>query len=91
MPSSGSACPPWPHTPFPIRLAGSLGTAGIEVIGATRSEKIELGDLAPEIYEDWADSHEEDTYEVEVYDRGTSTSSILAEGRIRDQRNGESL
>ena len=44
-----------------------MGTAGIEVIGATRSEKIELGDLAPEIYEDWAHSHEEDTDEVEVY------------------------
>ena len=50
-----------------IRLAGFMGTAGIEVIGATRSEKIELGDLAPEIYEDWAHSHEEDTDEVEVY------------------------
>jgi hypothetical protein len=46
-----------------IRLAGYMGTAGIEVIGATRSEKIELGDLAPEIYEDWAHSHEEDTDE----------------------------
>jgi len=29
-----------------IRLAGFMGTKGIEVIGATRSEKIELGDLS---------------------------------------------
>jgi hypothetical protein len=50
-----------------IRLAGLMGTEGIEVIGATRSEKIELKDLPPEIYEDWARSHEEDTDDVEVY------------------------
>ena len=50
-----------------IRLAGFMGTKGIEVIGATRSEKIELGDLPPEIYENWARSHEEDTERVEVY------------------------
>jgi hypothetical protein len=56
-------------TPFTvsIRLAGLMGTEGIEVIGATRSEKIELKDLPPEIYEDWAHSHEEDTDDVEVY------------------------
>ena len=50
-----------------IRLAGFMGTRGIEVIGATRSEKIELGALPPEIYENWARSHEEDTDRVEVY------------------------
>jgi hypothetical protein len=50
-----------------IRLAGIMGTKGIKVIGATRSEEMDLGDLAPEIYEDWAHSHEEDTDEVEVY------------------------
>ena len=50
-----------------IRLAGFMGTKGVEVIGATRSEKIELGDLPPEIYENWARSHEEDTERVEVY------------------------
>jgi hypothetical protein len=50
-----------------IRFAGFMGTRGIEVIGATRSEKIELGDLPPEIYENWARSHEEDTERAEVY------------------------
>jgi hypothetical protein len=30
-----------------IRLAGIMGTKGIEVIGATRSETIELEDTAP--------------------------------------------
>jgi hypothetical protein len=50
-----------------IRLAGFVGTKGIEVIGATHSEEIDLGDLPPEIYENWARSHEEDTEEVEVY------------------------
>jgi hypothetical protein len=50
-----------------IRLAGIMGTKGIEVIGATGSEKIELEDPAPEIYEDWAHSHEEDIDELEVY------------------------
>jgi len=50
-----------------IRLAGIMGTEGIEVIGATRSEKIEPEDLPPEIYENWAHSHEEDTDEVEIY------------------------
>ncbi len=66
-------CPPGfglpalaPYT-VSIRLAGFIGTKGIEVIGATRSEKIELGDLPPEIYENWARSHEEDTERVEVY------------------------
>jgi hypothetical protein len=50
-----------------IRLAGFMGTEGIEVVGATRSEKIELGDLPPEIYENWAHSHEDDFERVEVY------------------------
>jgi hypothetical protein len=51
-----------------IRLAGIMGTEGIEVIGATSSEKITLvEDLPPEVYEDWARSHEEDTEELEVY------------------------
>ena len=44
-----------------------MGTKGIEVSGSTRSEKIELEDLPPEISEDWARSHEEDTERVEVY------------------------
>jgi hypothetical protein len=44
-----------------IRLSGFMGTEGIEVVGATRSEKIRFGDLPPKIYEDWARSHEEDT------------------------------
>jgi hypothetical protein len=50
-----------------IRLAGFVGIEGVEVIGATRSEEIKLGDLPPEIYENWAHSHEEDTQEIEVY------------------------
>jgi hypothetical protein len=49
------------------QLAGFMGTEGIEVIGAARSEKIELSDLPPEVYENWAHSHKEDTEEVEVY------------------------
>jgi hypothetical protein len=50
-----------------IRLAGLMGTEGIEVIGATRSEKLTLWDLPPEAFENWARSHEEDTEEVEAY------------------------
>ncbi|MDQ5809672.1 MAG: SDR family oxidoreductase [Actinomycetota bacterium] len=49
------------------RLLLSSGRGEEEVIGATRSEEIELGDLPPEIYENWARSHEEDTERVEVY------------------------
>jgi len=50
-----------------IRLAGLMGTEGIEVIGATRSEKLTLWDLPPEAFEPWARSHEDDTEKVEVY------------------------
>lgn len=50
-----------------IRLAGLVGTEGVEVIGATHSEKRTLWDLPPEAFEDWARSHEEDTEGVEAY------------------------
>jgi hypothetical protein len=61
-----------------VRLNGTMGTRGIEVIGATRTETIELpppDDTGPrpnglpprELFRHWRHSHEEDTQEAEVY------------------------
>lgn len=54
--------------------AGSIGTRGIEVIGASRSERSDLfpegpgaGDVAPELFKYWIHSFEEDTEEADVY------------------------
>ena len=42
-------------------------TKGLDDIGDTRFEEIELDDLTPEINENMYRSHEEDTEEIEVY------------------------
>lgn len=53
---------------------GFIGTRGIEVIGASRSERVDLstdgaptGELPPEIFKHWVHSFEEDTDAYEVY------------------------
>lgn len=66
---------------------GFLGTRGIEVIGASRSERRDLstdgpqaGNLPPELFQSWRHSHEEDTEEEDIY-RPTGFDFPPARGR----------
>jgi len=59
-----------------LRTTGFIGTCGIEVIGASRSERDDVsiegvgpGKLPTELFERWTQSFEESTDEAEVYRR----------------------
>jgi hypothetical protein len=73
--SVGQIALPSPGAPYTVSLplAGSIGTCGIEVIGATRSERHDIsidagtGTLPPELFKHWIHSIEESTDEADVY------------------------
>jgi hypothetical protein len=64
--SVGQIALPSPVAPYTVSLplAGSIGTCGIEVIGATRSERHDIsidagaGTLAPDLFKHWIHSIE---------------------------------
>jgi hypothetical protein len=65
---------PSPGAPYTVSLpiTGFIGTCGIEVIGATRSERHDIstdagGQLPPELFKHWIHSFEESTGDVDVY------------------------
>jgi len=67
---------PAPGAPYTVTLllTGFIGTCGIEVIGASRSERLDIpidagtaGDLPPELFKHWIHSFEESDDEVDVY------------------------
>jgi hypothetical protein len=67
---------PSPGAPYTVSLpiTGFIGTCGIEVIGATRSERHDIstgagaaGQLPPELFKHWIHSFEESTDEADAY------------------------
>jgi hypothetical protein len=73
--SVGGRVLPSPGAPYTVSLplAGLRGTCGIEVIGASRSERHDIpidagaGTLPPELFKHWIHSFEESTDEADVY------------------------
>jgi hypothetical protein len=73
--SVGGLVLPSPGAPYTVSLplAGFIGTCGVEVIGASRSERHDIptdagaGTLPPELFKHWIHSFEESTDEADVY------------------------
>jgi hypothetical protein len=73
--SVGAIVMPSPGAPYTVSLplAGLTGTSGIEVIGASRSQRHDIpidagaGMLAPELFKHWVHSFEESTDDADVY------------------------
>ena len=86
--SVGERVLPSPGAPYTVSLPlTSIGTCGIEVIGATRSERHDIstgagaaGQLPPELFKHWIHSFEESTDEADVY-RPEGFAFPLARGR----------
>ena len=73
--SVGAIVLPSPGAPYTVSLplAGLTGTCGIEVIGASRSQRHDIpidagaGTLPPELFKHWGHSYEESTDDADVY------------------------
>jgi hypothetical protein len=72
--SVGERVLPSPGAPYTVSLPlTSIGTCGIEVIGATRSERHDIstgagaGQLPPALFKHWIHSFEESTDEADAY------------------------